>query len=472
MKTPADAIQLPLRLGAWYGDEERMLDIPASWDVTVLAPVLPDPLTDAEIRAAVENPVGQQPLRVAAVGKRRPLIIVDDLTRPTPTDRVIPHLLRELNAAGVPSEDVRIMLGSGTHGWPAPDALRKKAGAEAAARCRLLFHDAWQPGVKLGRTSFGTPVAVDREVAASDLLLGVGGVYPQHSVGFGGGSKVVLGVLARRSIVALHYGHSSVGGAYDIQNDFRRDLDEVARIAGLRMVVSLNVDAARRPVRIAAGDPEIFFEEAARFARERYAAPASERGYDVVIANAYPMDVSLTFARSKGLAPLARVRPGTSRVLIAACPEGLGLHRLFPYLNGPRFESQIHRLRRWSAVSPATIAPRLVSKLRARLVAQPRGATHARAASHHRQQFAGEIETSAESVVHLWAPMARPGSLPATIPGLRLAADWAEVVARVQAEHPGRDPLRVAVYPCSPLQCLEAGDEAGELSLDEAVASA
>src|SRR4029077_5228670 len=87
--------------------------------------------------------------------------------------------------------------------------------------------------------------------------------------------------------------------------------------------------------------------------------------YDVVIANAYPMDVSLTFARSKGLAPLAHSGSQASRVLIAACPEGLGLHRIFPYLNGPRFEAQIHRLRRWSIVRPSTIPKRAVRKARA-----------------------------------------------------------------------------------------------------------
>jgi hypothetical protein len=29
------------------------------------------------------------------------------------------------------------------------------------------------------------------------------------------------------------------------------------------------------------------------------------------------------------------------------------------------------------------------------------------------------------------------------------------VVRRIQAEHPDRERLRVALYPCSPLQCLQ-----------------
>ena len=456
----ASAATLSVRLGAWYGDEERILEVPASWEVTVREPNTPGPLTDAEIRAAMENPAAQRSLRILAAGKRRPLILVDDLTRPTPTDRVVPHILRELAAAGIPASEVGIILASGTHGRTAPDAVRKKAGPEAAAACRLLVHDARKGGVNLGRTSFGTPVVVDREVAASDLLIGVGGVYPQHSVGFGGGTKLVLGILAKRSIVALHYGHSSVAGTYDTDNDFRRDLDEIARMAGLRTVVNVHVDVTRRPVRIVAGDPEEFFEEAADFSRRRYATDIGGGTYDVVIANAYPMDVSLTFARSKGLAPLALAGTNTSRVLIAACPEGLGLHGLFPYLNGPRFEAQIHRLRRLSVMRPLTIRDRLARKVRSKLQLTGGRAAQQIASSNPRQQFAGDIKTSAGHVVHLWAPLAPPGSLPDNMPGLMRADDWSEVVARVEAEHPGHGTLRVSLYPCSPLQVLHAEPDA------------
>jgi lactate racemase len=447
--------EISVRLGAWYGDEARLLEVPASWRVDVLAPATPAPIGAAEIRAAVENPTGQTPLRESARGKRRPLIVVDDLTRPTPTDLVVPHLLRELEAAGISPSEVRIIVASGAHGRPAPGAAAKKAGPEAAMACRLLLHDARTGGVRLGTTSFGTPVIVDREVAASDLVIGVGGVYPQHSVGFGGGSKLVLGILAHRSIVGLHYGHSSVAGTYDTDNDFRRDLDEMARMVGMRTVVTVHVDADRRPVRVVAGDPDLLFEEAARFSRACFTAEPAGDSYDVVIANAYPMDVSLTFARSKGLAPLAHVGPEVSRVLVAACPEGLGLHRLFPYLNGPRFEAQVHRLRRMMVVRPSTIPHRGIRKARAairKLSGTPR---IAHAPTHPRQQFAGQITESERRRVHLWAPMAPPESLPSVIPGIRLATSWQDVVSRVEAEHPGAERLSVALYACSPLQCLE-----------------
>jgi hypothetical protein len=48
----------------------------------------------------------------------------------------------------------------------------------------------------------------------------------------------------------------------------------------------------------------------------------------LVIANAYPMDLSATFVRSKGMIPLAHAAAGASRVLIGAASEGMGNHGL------------------------------------------------------------------------------------------------------------------------------------------------
>ena len=453
--TPIPASSVKLHIGAWYGDQEVSLQVPSSWIVDVLEPSTPEPIDDDDIAAAIANPVGQAPLRQLARGKRRPLIVVDDLTRPTPTDRVVPHLLRELDAAGISPQDVGILLATGTHGPPPPGGAAKKAG-HAGAVCRVMVHDASSPAIDIGRTSFGTPVLVDREVALSDLVIGVGGVYPQHSVGFGGGSKLILGVLAKKSIVGLHYGHPSVAGSYDTNNDFRRDLDEMARRAGMRTVVTLHVDSARRPVRVVAGDPARYYEDAALFSRQRFTAPAREGRYDVVIVNAYPMDVSLTFARSKGLAPFAGLPAEASRVLIAACPEGLGYHGLFPYLNGPRFEAQVHRLRRWSTVKPAAIPGRAVRKARSTVRKLYRRAANVSGSGRPRQQYAGELSRVPNRSVHLWTPLAPPGSLPDAIAGFLRARDWQDVLRVVEAEQKPRQGLRVAVYPCAPLQCVEA----------------
>src|SRR5207244_12673839 len=187
VRGPMTGHALELRTGAWYGDVPLELDFPESWDVKTHWPVTPPPLLPAQLAERVASPVGRGRVRELAAGKVDPVILVDDLTRPTPADRVLPLLLEELRAAAVDLSRVTIVAGTGTHGSPGEDVMARKIGREAAAACRFRVHDDGRDLVRVGRTSFGTAVYVNRAVAAADLVLGIGGIYPQHAVGFGGG---------------------------------------------------------------------------------------------------------------------------------------------------------------------------------------------------------------------------------------------------------------------------------------------
>ncbi|MBV9126124.1 MAG: DUF2088 domain-containing protein, partial [Planctomycetes bacterium] len=264
---------LRLRTGAWYSEQVLQLPVPRHWQVNLFTPKEGEPLTDAQIAERLESPVGQPAIRELARGKARPLLIVDDLNRPTPAARVVPAVLRQLQDAGMAPQDVGIIMAPGTHGAPPADALIKKVGAAAAGSCRLFVHDCYRDVVKVGRTSFGTPVYVNKHVAASDFLVGIGGLYPNYTAGFGGGSKLALGVLGFRSIAALHFGHPSMGwGTRDGRSQFRQDLDEIAHRVGLGTTVSLLLNGDREVVGVHCGAPQACFAEALR-SREAFRAP-------------------------------------------------------------------------------------------------------------------------------------------------------------------------------------------------------
>jgi lactate racemase len=440
-----------LRTRAWHGDRPLTLDFPEQWDARVCWPRTPEPVSDDAVVQALERPVGQPPIRELARGKARPLVIVDDLTRPTPAGRVLPFVLRQLGDAGIPSDEVRVLVGTGTHQPPPEDALARKLGPQAAASCRVMVHDHSRGVIKLGRTSFGTPVLVNREVVASDLVIGIGGVYPQHSTGFGGGSKLALSVLGKRSIIGLHYGHPSGGGSYDVRNDFRRDLDEIATMIGLGTSVSLHVNADREVVRVVSGDHRRYYEEAVAFAVRAYLAPPPGDA-DVVISNAYPIDVSLTFMRSKGLIPLLHARPGASRVVVSACSEGVGHHGLFPFVNGPWFQRQRHVLR-IMRTTPAAVPAKAARLLSRRLTLAPVPSRWGRSSSLSRAE--ATAANGQLNPIWLYAAGRAPGSLPGQIPGMTALYDWSDVLERIGQEQRGKRRLEVAVYPCAPLQVLD-----------------
>jgi nickel-dependent lactate racemase len=427
-----------LTTAAWYGDLPVELAFPADWDVVVHEPDLPPPLHDAEILAAIGAPLGSQPLHLLAAGARRVVVIVDDLTRPTPVELVLPHILDELESAGTTRASVTILVGSGTHGPASADAMKRKVGSSAEG-CRLVSHDDLADCPKVGTTRMGTPVFVDREVASADLVIGIGGVYPQHSTGFGGGSKLAIGVLGRASISRLHFGHESMEGRYDVDNDFRGDLAEIATMIGLRWMVMVHVNARRQIVRVVSGDPQQAYPPAAAFSRERFRAPLPHDA-DVVIANAYPMDTSATFMRSKGIIPLLHAPTAASRVLIAACPEGIGHHGLFPM---------------WP---PTGIVPRLKRRLEITR-ARGWGEVLLLTASLARRPFRSRAAAPAglqRLPILMYQTVDPLGPLPGSLPGMQIVETWEGVLERIRQQQPGKTRLRVVVYSCAPLQVFEA----------------
>ncbi len=435
-----------LRTGAWYGDRPLPLTFPASWDVTTLWPRTPPPLSDQQVDQALASPVGRPPLAQLCRGKSRPLVIVDDMNRPTPAARVMPWVLRQFAEAGVRAEDVTILMASGSHGPPRRDTMVKKIGPEAAA-CRFVLHNPRRGAVRVGRTSLGTPALVNREVVTADFVMGIGGVYPNHTAGFGGGSKLVIGVLDLRVISALHHGTLGSGwGANALESSFRRQLDEIANMIRLEFLVTIHVNADREAVRVRCGDPWRYYGDEVAFARDAFRTPGPE-GADVVIANAFPNDVSLTFALVKGDLPLRRCAQGASRVLIAACSEGEGFHGVYPVVRIPRLHELRDRLRRLSLLTAGQLAEKAAGRLRQILAAGVRGTTV------HRPSRSA-IPASRTNPVWLYRTTGSAQDLPAEARGARIVSRWTEVLDAIAREQGPRADLKVVVYPCAPLQVL------------------
>jgi nickel-dependent lactate racemase len=416
--------------------------IPSSWNMEFLMPSVGEPLTRAQIAARLEAPVGQPTIRELCRGKARPVVIVDDLNRPTPASHVMPVLLRQFKDAGIAPQDVGIVMASGAHGSPAADAFVQKVGVEAATLCRLHIHDCERDLVNMGKTSFGTPVLVNKAVADSDFLVGIGGLYPNHTAGFGGGSKLALGVLGFRSIATLHFKHQSVGwGAPNSLSSFRRDLDEIARLIGLNTTLSLLLNAEREVVEVRCGSHRAYYPDLLASARGAYRAPFPDDRTNVVISNAYPSDLSLTFARMKAFHLLDAAPPHASRIAIASCSEGLGFHALFPFMNAPKY----HRQR--------------MMAMRARMLLGEPGVLCQKVFARLARQLGFRRGASAPTKP-IW--LFRPGgagtprgpALPAKIPGIRVASSWDEVVESVSHEQGDRSALRVVVYGCASMQWL------------------
>ena len=445
-------INQQLRTGAWYGDLPLHLEFPPHWKVTILWPKTPPALSDSEILECLERPVGQPRIRELCRGKSRPLVLVDDVNRPTPAARVMPFLVREFEAAGIPASNLTILMARGSHGAPQQEAILRKVGPQAASSCRLLLHDPYGNTARIGKTSLGTPVHVNKEVLAADFVMGIGGVYPNNTAGFGGGSKLALGVLDLRVISLLHRKHKGVGwGVESPETDFRRELDEIAQMIGLQTLITIHVDADREPVRVTCGNYLVYHKQEVNFAREAFRVP-KPNGADVVISNAFPNDLSLTFVHMKGVYPLRHAAPGASRIVLGACSEGEGFHGVYPIVRMPLFHEHRDRLRRISLMSSAEITGKILGKIAGGFRAIRRAKP-----LEERNGQANRSQTSTGPRNPIW--LCRTGEhadrLPSPVRGIKVVHDWLEILEIVANEQGGKHHLNVLLYPCAPLQVLE-----------------
>jgi len=323
---------------AWYDDNELKLDFPPSWEIVTcyMQGYQRPPLSEGQIASAISKPIGADPLRALARGKKQVVIIFDDLSRPTQAAPIMPHILSQLEAAGVPAAGIRFICALGAHRALSLIEFKKKLGEAVLDRFPVYNHNPYENCTFLGKTSRGTPVSVNSEVMACDLKIGVGLIVPHAFAGFGGGGKIILpGVTSIETIVANHRALWDAArksgedaeialGKFD-KNPLRLDMTEAAKMAGLDFKVDALVNTRKQTVALFAGEPEAAHAEGVRLAKEFYATERPKE-VDIVVANTYSKsnESNLAVPVGAGLLP----RNGGDLVIMANTPEGQITHYL------------------------------------------------------------------------------------------------------------------------------------------------
>jgi nickel-dependent lactate racemase len=291
----------------------------------------------SEIAAGLMRSLDAPPIYHLAENKRRVAIAIDDLSRPTPVEMILPILLKMLNLSGVSDEQINIVISLGAHSALKPEEIALKIGKETAQRVRVENHDCRRnlidTGVKVGQT----PVLINRTFAEADFRILLGSVVPHAFAGFSGGAKMVLPGLS--NIESIEWTHKAVlmglrGKAGTLEgNRFRAEFERVARHVGVQFSINVVVNSRREIAGLFAGDIEAAHRRAAEFAREVYATRLPAEPLDVAIFNAYPKDDELLQAENAFMfhhtAPPNYLKEDGLTLLMSACSLGMGHHGLF-----------------------------------------------------------------------------------------------------------------------------------------------
>jgi nickel-dependent lactate racemase len=261
--------------------------------------------------------------------------VFTDITRSSPDHLLVPALLRELEKAGIRDEDITLLCGIGMHRPSTQEEKITKLDAKIVSRYKVIDNEPQNPAalVDLGVTPGGVPVLLHRAVVETDLLIATGIVEPHQYAGYSGGRKTVAVGAAGEALIAHTHGpdfvdHPGTRLGQIEGNPFHEAVTEAARRARLRFILNVVLDDDKHVLRIAAGDPEVAFQDLVNFAKSVYEIPIQKQ-YDIAIGGVgFPKDTNLYQASRAPsylfFAPTPVVRSGGYFIIPARCEEGVG----------------------------------------------------------------------------------------------------------------------------------------------------
>lgn len=337
-------MKISLRWRSWHGDEPLEIDFPADYDVTVYPPRGGPDIGEEGIRQAFANPIGTPRLAELARGKRSAIVVVDDIARPTPAYRLVPHVLAELREAGVPAGSTKFLMATACHRPMVRWEMAEKLGEEVVRNYQVLNHHPYENLVYIGETSRQTPLHINRHYVEATVRIGIGQISPHGGPGFSGGAKLVLpGVAGMESIVANHKpGRLKMGLLVVEGNEWRDDMEESARLVGIDIIADVVMNGDKGIAGLFVGDVVAAHRQGVKRALEVMATPLPSAPVDIGVFNQYPKDTEFMHLGHAlhvlNSAPRPFLKPGGTMVIVSASSDGFGFHSLeAPYMrHGPK----------------------------------------------------------------------------------------------------------------------------------------
>jgi nickel-dependent lactate racemase len=282
------------------------------------------------IRESIEHPIAMERFSRLLSPDSRVLLVVDDISRPTDLSKILPPLLKEVQSAGIPDSNIRILIALGTHRPMTPAEIEQKMGAEIPRRYRVINHEWDNPAAlhDFGSLPDGTRVILNKELTRADFIIGVGTIAPHPAAGFSGGGKIIApGVATEEAAGNFHwksvqFPEREVLGVRD--NPMRAIIDRIAAMAGLSAIVNVVTDSRQQIVAVVSGDPVAAHRAGCQRALELYGVKVvNPDRYDIFIADSHPMDQDMWQA-VKGLCAMDVIAPDQAvTILVTPCPEGV-----------------------------------------------------------------------------------------------------------------------------------------------------
>ncbi len=316
-----------------YGEGQLPIECPDD-RTTVINPAPREGLADerASLLAALENPIGEKPLKQLIKADTKICILFTDLTRATPNDRIIPWLLEHL--AHVPPKNILLLNQLGTHRPNSRAEMEQMLTREVVNKYRVVNAEPFnrEAHVELGTTHDGTPALIHRHAVEADLRIVTGFIEPHFFAGYSGGPKGIMPGVAALETVMSNHGASHIGNpkstfGVTYGNPIWEEMLTIAQRPGPSFLLNVTLNEQRQITNVFAGNLIEAHKKGCEFV-ERTAMQPVEKPFDVVVTtnSGYPLDLNL-YQGVKGMSAGARILKEDGTLILACeCREGVPEH--------------------------------------------------------------------------------------------------------------------------------------------------
>lgn len=315
-----------------YGKDGMEVELPDH--AVIVEPKYVRGVTDEKqaLRASLQAPIGTVRLAEMVKPDSKVVIVVSDITRPAPSDRILPVLLEQLET--VKQENIRIVNALGLHRPNTREEFVHMLGQEIvdAFGDRIINHNANDKAelVYLGESSRGTPMWINRTYMEADIKIVTGFIEPHFFAGFSGGRKSVFPGIAGADTItknhnAVHIDHQLACYGSLEGNPIHEDMLEIARKTNPSFMINVALNNDHEITGVWSGDIELAHAAGVAFVKET-AMQKLPHHFDIVITtnSGYPLDINL-YQSVKGMAAAQLIlKPKGTMIVVAECSEGVG----------------------------------------------------------------------------------------------------------------------------------------------------
>lgn len=292
---------------------------------------------EEELERALRNPISSTSLEKFLRKASHISLVVPDNTRAFPSRLLIPKVLEAVERAN-PMAEIRVLVATGLHKEVEKDELMSILGREVLEKYEVINHRSSDDEqiMKLdARTSYGTPIHVNRLILESDVVIGAGLIEPHFFAGYSGGRKIILPGVAGREAVFRNHSFKMIDDPRSRAgilegNPIHMDMIEFMRLTKLDFIVNVTINERKEITGVFAGDPIKAHLAGVEFLDQFIKLHVKNLADIVITTNGgYPLDRDL-YQTVKGMDTAAYIAKHDGVIIIASeCREGLGGHEEF-----------------------------------------------------------------------------------------------------------------------------------------------